>query len=284
MQRRQWVWVVALPVLTGIAAAALQVRRTTPEHSPPPASACSKASEVIGREVRNRSGEKLGKVEELVLDPASGSVEYAVISFGGFLGMGDKLFAVPFDLLEAPEITREGEGNHFLFDVERSRMEQAPGFEKDNWPDVHSVDWHDVVDNFYGSPGTRAIDRNREFRLCKASEVIGEVVADPKYTEIGKIQELVLDPRRSRVSYLVLEPDGAFGVGQGELAIPWPAIRVETKDGKDTPILDVTRERLSVAPRIVAEDQEGKWNPAWLSRVYKHFGVRPYWEVEEPGG
>jgi len=283
MQYRHWAWVVALPLLTGIATAALQEGRTTRAEAPDPVVKrdveqtklfCSKASEVIGREVRNRSGEKLGKVEELVIDPASGSIEYAVISFGGFLGMGDKLFAVPSGVLETPEVTEKGPGTHFLFEVEKSRMEKAPGFDKDNWPDVRSASWRKVIDTFYGTPSTRAIDRNREFRLCKASEVIGQVVADPKYVEIGEIRELVLDPHLA---------DGAFSPGISVFAIPWPALEVETKDGKDTPILDVTRERLEKAPRFVAEEQGRTWDPVWLSKVYRHYGVRPYWEVAGPG-
>ena len=57
------------------------------------------ATAVIGDSVVNRAGESLGKIEELMLDLEKGRVAYAILSFGGFMGMGEKLFAVPFEAL-----------------------------------------------------------------------------------------------------------------------------------------------------------------------------------------
>ena len=297
MQRSPWIWLTTLPLLTG-AAVALQTENTKPRRAATSSSAedpaarrgaqrtnpgCSKASEVIGCEVRNRMGEELGKIEELVLDPASGSVEYAVISFGGFLGMGDKLFAVPSSLLQTPVGSEGSGGTHLLFDVDKALMEKAPGFAKDNWPDVHATSWRDVVDAFYEESGARAIEKNREFRLCKASEMIGQVVADPKYSEVGKVRDLVLDGRLGRVSFLVLDADGSFAPAVRAFAIPWPALKLETKSGKDTLILDATRERLEKAPAFATEDRDRMSDPAWTSELYRHYGVRPYWELEGPG-
>jgi sporulation protein YlmC with PRC-barrel domain len=89
------------------------------------------ASTLAGDPVRNSAGEDLGKIEEIMLDIPSGRVAYAVLSFGGFLGIGDKLFAVPWSSLRIDETEHQ-----FILNVDRQTLESAPGFDKDNWPDM----------------------------------------------------------------------------------------------------------------------------------------------------
>ena len=103
------------------------------------------ANAVIGDAVVNRQGENLGKIEDLVIDPLSARVDYAVLSFGGFLGMGDKLFAVP---LEALQLSREEK--RFILDVEKEKLKNAPGFDKNKWPDTSDRAFGTKVYSYYG--------------------------------------------------------------------------------------------------------------------------------------
>lgn len=102
---------------------------------------------ICGTDVRNAQGEDLGHIEEIMVDPSNGKTAYAVLSFGGFLGLGDKLFAVPFSRLN---VDREDE--KMILDVDKERLKEAPGFDKDNWPDFHAVDsaYRTSVDSYYG--------------------------------------------------------------------------------------------------------------------------------------
>lgn len=100
-------------------------------------------------EVRNAKGEDLGNVVDFMVDTETGRVEYSVISFGGFLGMGDKLFAVP---LEAMTLDRTNE--NFILDVDKERLENAPGFDKDNWPSTADRTFIDEVHSYYGTTPT----------------------------------------------------------------------------------------------------------------------------------
>lgn len=103
------------------------------------------ASTLMGDKVVNSQGEDLGKIEDFMLDLENGRVRYAVLSFGGFLGMGDKLFAIP------PEALRlDTENERIVLDVERSRLENAPGFDKDNWPSTTDSAWQLEVYDYYG--------------------------------------------------------------------------------------------------------------------------------------
>ena len=100
---------------------------------------------VIGSSVVNTKNEDLGKIEDLVLDAGAGRIAYAVLSFGGFLGMGDKYFAIPwnafrFDLTE----------KRAVLNVDKKLLESAPGFDKDNWPNMADSTWGTGIYKHYG--------------------------------------------------------------------------------------------------------------------------------------
>ena len=103
-----------------------------------------KASSMIGTNVVSPSGDNLGDVKEVVIDPRSGKVAYAVISFGGFLGMGEKLFAVPFSALKY-----NVEKNEYALDVSKERLKNAPGFDPDHWPAMSDEKWNREVYKYY---------------------------------------------------------------------------------------------------------------------------------------
>jgi sporulation protein YlmC with PRC-barrel domain len=106
----------------------------------------SRASKIIGTNVKNPNGDNLGDIKELVLDPESGQVVYAVVSFGGVLGVGDKLFAVPWKALHW---TRDKE--YYILDVDKNTLKKAPGFDKKHWPDSSSKwdQWREELNQFY---------------------------------------------------------------------------------------------------------------------------------------
>lgn len=103
------------------------------------------ASTLEGDSVKNSTGEDLGKVDEIMIDIPSGRVAYAVLSFGGVLGMGSKLFAVPWSAL-----TLDEDDHSFILDVDKRTLEAAPGFDKDNWPDMADPTWGTQLSRHYG--------------------------------------------------------------------------------------------------------------------------------------
>lgn len=104
------------------------------------------ADTLIGNDVYNRTEEDLGDIKEIMLDMASGKIAYAVLSFGSFLGFGEKLFAVPWGALKLDTINKR-----FILDIDKNRLENAPGFDKDDWPDMADETWAKQVHNYYGT-------------------------------------------------------------------------------------------------------------------------------------
>jgi len=107
------------------------------------------ANTLMGDEVYNHKDEDLGNIKEIMLDTRTGRVCYAVLSFGGFLGMGDKLFAVPWNAL-----TLDTKNKRFVLNVEKERLKQAPGFNKDKWPNMADQAWAKEIHFYYGTTPT----------------------------------------------------------------------------------------------------------------------------------
>jgi sporulation protein YlmC with PRC-barrel domain len=102
------------------------------------------AETLIGNDVYNENNENLGDIKEIMLDMTNGQISYAVLSFGGFLGMGERLFAVPWDALKL-----DTENKRFILNIDKDRLETAPGFDKYHWPDMADPSWKDQIDSFY---------------------------------------------------------------------------------------------------------------------------------------
>jgi predicted transcriptional regulator len=106
-----------------------------------------KAGWLAACSVRNRDGDALGKLEDLVIDVEEGRIAYAVLSFGGVLGLGGKLFAIPLHAL-----TLKPDEKVFILNVAKDKLERAPGFDKDNWPEMADRRWGSDIHSYYGYP------------------------------------------------------------------------------------------------------------------------------------
>jgi sporulation protein YlmC with PRC-barrel domain len=103
------------------------------------------ASKIIGEAVINREKENLGKVQDLVIDTELGAVAYVVLSFGGFLGMGNKLFAIPWQAFEFSAAESK-----LILNVNKEKLKNAPGFDPDKMPNFADRSWGESVHSYYG--------------------------------------------------------------------------------------------------------------------------------------
>ncbi len=111
-----------------------------------PGPALMGAETLIGDNVVNGQEDSLGDIKEIMLDMRSGQVAYAVLAFGGFLGMGEKLFAVPWQALQLDTVNKR-----FVLNVDKAKLQNAPGFDPDAWPDMSDVGWSNQIHSFYGT-------------------------------------------------------------------------------------------------------------------------------------
>ena len=104
------------------------------------------ADTLLGEDVYNTHDENLGDIKEIMLDMRTGKVAYAVLSFGGFLGMGEKLFAVPWNALKLDTINKR-----FVLNISKDKLEHAPGFDANCWPDMADTTWANEIHSYYGT-------------------------------------------------------------------------------------------------------------------------------------
>lgn len=133
----------------------IEARRVAPDSQGTPL----RASSITGMPVRNAANDNLGSINDFVVDMPSGKIRYLAVSYGGFLGLGDKLFAVPpsaFRLMHDADRDR----HYLVLDVTEDRLKNAPGFDQNNWPDFADATWQKQVDDYY-APSTRDIEGQR---------------------------------------------------------------------------------------------------------------------------
>lgn len=103
------------------------------------------ATSIIGDKVENPEGDDLGTIDNLMVNVRTGQIEYVVLQYGTFLGLGGKLFAIPFNELRAAP------GRHvFLLNRNEEYLKDSPGFEKDHWPETNDHSYYKDVDSYWG--------------------------------------------------------------------------------------------------------------------------------------
>ena len=112
------------------------------------------ATSINGTEVCNSQGESLGQMKDLMINLHNGRIEYAVLSFGGVMGIGDKLFAVPWQALTIDE-----RSERMVLDVPKERLKNAPGFDKNDWPNFADRSLMEPLHTFYGTSPDLGVGR-----------------------------------------------------------------------------------------------------------------------------
>ncbi|MCC6407551.1 MAG: PRC-barrel domain-containing protein [Planctomycetes bacterium] len=246
------------------------------------------STELIGMKVVSEQGDNLGKIEDIVVRP-SGDSSYAVLSFGGTLGMGDKLFAMPWSVLRTvePDTAKKDSTRSLVLPLVKERLKTAPGFDKNTWPNMANKDWTKDIDAFYEgdfNPNTkRPVDAALRMPSItwRVSEIKGTNVNTPSGTKLGDLQELVIDTD-GRVAYATISVGGFLGMGEKHVPVPWDMLKLSVGgDNGDTKMISLatTKEQLEKAPEFKTgkEHCAEMCDPKWIGRVYEHFSVPAYW-------
>lgn len=157
-----------------------------------------RASKIIGMDVVNREGEKVGDVEDIVLDQ-KGNVTYAVVSTGGFLGVGDKLHAVPWRSLQTNTGT-----DKFLLDVDREKLRKAPGFDQSSFPDVNDPKWSNENRKYFPVAGNARTSASPAPAAASSRGTTGS----PSRSDVGPSK-----PGTGRTGTAADVPSGTSGIG-----------------------------------------------------------------------
>ncbi|HXT60482.1 MAG TPA: PRC-barrel domain-containing protein [Pirellulales bacterium] len=246
-----------------------------------------RAYDMMGMNVRNAAGESLGEVKDLMVDlqhPAR--VRYAAVSYGGFLGVGNKLFAVPWNAMKLRHDADNAQRAFLELDVSKESLKNAPGFDKDKWPNFADAHWADEVHKHYRVHSENAnvdIDVKRKeappaknaptAMLRRASKVEGIEVKNEENQKIGKVEDLAIDANSGKIRYVALSFGGFLGAGDKLFAVPWDAVMFEydAKDKKDCLIFDVSKDTLTNAPGFDKDHWPNFGDKKWSDETERHY-------------
>jgi sporulation protein YlmC with PRC-barrel domain len=221
------------------------------------------ASDLMSANVWNDRGDELGDISDLAIDPTSACVVYATLTRGGFMGLGDKHFAIP-----AGEISLGREGQVFV-DIKPKELENRKGFDADNWPNQANPYW---ASN--DAPGKRdAQKQGMPQKIVKATNVIGHPVMDRVGQKLGEVEDLVVDPARGKVAYAVVALDDGI-TEQNYVAVPAAALT----HSEDKCVVNVDAAKFKSMEKFAGDDYPNWNSKRWNRRAHGSFNVDPYWQ------
>lgn len=210
-----------------------------------------RASKVIGADVENASGDDIGEIKDMVVDLQSERVRYVVLSHGGVLGIGDKLFAYPMSMVE----TRSGDADKISMNVDKEKLSNAPGFDKDKWPDFADAKYTSEIDRYYGAENETRAAGDKPANVVRASELIGKNFDDRQGKDAGEIEDLIVDSSSGRVVFAIVDLDDDWNKqADGKLvAIPLKEFAMGGDD-RDDLVIQASGDAIDTS-RAFAENQ-----------------------------
>jgi len=229
-----------------------------------------RANKLIGKEVLSSDDQKVGKIDNVVVDLESGHVLYAVIGSGGFLGAGEKKFAV------TPRAFATSGADNLTLKVDKAKLAGAPEFSKDVDKD-EQLGKRDFVANVYQYFGERAWWQGKTARkevdfhnVHKTSDLIGMKVKNSADQDLGKIDNVMLNLPEGRIAYVILSPDSSLKLGNNLYALPPDALTLSTN--RKTLNTGLNQEKLAAAPHFDKNNWQNVNDPSWASQVYQYYG------------
>jgi len=203
-----------------------------------------RVSQVEGMQVKNAQGEDIGDVKDVVIDTRSGRVEYVALSHGGFLGIGEDLFAYPVS-----QFTRGQDREALVLntDVTEEQLEEREGFNDDNWPQVRADrDYWAELERRFGtqgeaSSGASAQPARQERSHVRASEIVGQQVQDRSGKDIGEVKDMVLSLRDGEIRFAVIDTAG------DDTLVPVPMDALSLRDDGGEQVLRYERDRMDLS-------------------------------------
>ncbi len=210
------------------------------------------ASEMMNKVAVDMRGRNLGDVEDVAVNPDNGEIVYIALARGGFLGLGEKLHAVPCERVIGMM------PNRVRFDIRRSELNDATGFTGDQWPTKpHS--------QFADASNTTSANK-----IAKISEILGKDIVNSQDETLGEVEDVVVDIDKQHVAYLLIDCNDADGM------VAVPAGAVKHQNGKCT--INMPKENFKRLARFEEGDYPNWFNDRWNEGIHRDFNVQPYWE------
>jgi sporulation protein YlmC with PRC-barrel domain len=233
-----------------------------------------RGSDLIGKSFLSQDGKEVGKIRNVIFDQ-SGEAKYAIIATGGFLGLGEKMVAVPFDMLEpAPE------QNAFMVNVPEAKLKDAPVFSEK----TYNAEWENKVNTYFGAPEKAARTPEAQMpeqgaapaagaNIVQMSNLMDKNVTAQEGEKIGTVHDVIL--QNGKITYLLV----STGMGAEPIVVPWQSAKVEPE--QNVVSLDIAKAKLDNAPRFAEGDLAKVDTPEWSQKIHSYYGTESKGAIHE---
>jgi len=188
-----------------------------------------KTPDLIGKTVKNKGGDYIGYLEDMVVDIRNGHVAYAVLTHKEAVGFGGAMFALP-----AQAFHMAGDLSHLVLDCAKDEFDNASGFDANKWPTQADERWmkrFNVTPNREGKApeGKRGDNKGAEDKyahLRRITSLNGLPVKGSDGQRLGTVAGFAIDLKHGNVVYAAMAYGGVVGVGTKYFALPWRALEL----------------------------------------------------------
>jgi sporulation protein YlmC with PRC-barrel domain len=234
-----------------------------------------------GIDLVSSAGKELGELEDVIVDSADGSVDYAVLSTGGVLGIGETRRLVPWVSLKLESKIGGAPGELLArTHLSQAQIDGAPEHGEGRAVDAALERRARGAADVAGA----AEARERGSLLLPATALDGAPVIGEAGRQLGRVRRITVDPKQGFVGYLVFAADGELGLGERRFALPWPILEVAVADDATVVVraASLNGERLANAPQFVEGGPEPMYRREWVAEVSEFYRVDPYWASTRP--
>ncbi len=241
------------------------------------------ADDILAQNVHNRQGQKLGSVEELILNDSRQAIDYVVIS------ADNKLYPVPWTAFEPGSET-------YTLDISAADLKKAPTVSALSSDQFKDSALRDKSHEYYKQQMTSAQEKGMGQRVVdwaqeqaaeiyrdepagmsySANQILGYEVQNRQGEDIGELKDIVFDVREGNLAYGLISFGGIMGIGSKTAAVPWESIQLESTREIAQLQADESGLRNAVLPD---GDLQQLSEPTFARRVHQNFNQEPYWEV-----
>ena len=230
------------------------------------------AKQVFGHQVISSDGQKIGNLNNLIIDLESGRILYGVIGTGSErVGVAPQVFSQTLP-----------SNNELRVNVTKEKIEGAPKFGSFDKPDqLGQASFVDQVYSYFGQTpwwqGNSAANVGSFHNVHKASQVAGMEVENVNNTKIGKIQDVAVDLPTGRVVYIIFAPDSSLKLGQNRYLLPPQAVTLSPDHNHL--VTGISNEQFAGAPHFTQGNQPNLSDVAQAAQIYQYYGKQPWFNT-----
>jgi sporulation protein YlmC with PRC-barrel domain len=270
MRVKGWIALAACVLACGLSVSAMAAKQVESNNGQ-----FFSARHLIGLSVYDSQNQKVGKVDNLVIDAHSGHVLYGILH----TGLVGKYIPIPCNAARMEKKANETEFS-FVLNKTKDELNGAPTVDRGHWPDFTDRRFQETIAQFFGVPNKVRVSSDQrveghltpEQMIFGSSNLVGLNVYDEQNQKLGKLDDLILDTHEGQVVCAILDT----GMRGKDITVPWNAFRLEKQQDADRYwlVLNKTPEQLANAPTFDPNQWPNFADQQWRQSVDQFFGVR----------